>query len=103
MIDLVSLAKAKLQLRIEGTERDADIAMKIAQASAIVMQYYKKTAVPDEWYGVSSSPATITVPADIEAATLLVLGELYENREASIANVLSDSVKALIPRDPTLA
>jgi hypothetical protein len=102
VISLVSLEVGKTHLRVDVTDHDADITLKIAQASAIVMRFYKKDVVPDDWI-VNNSPISYDIPADIQAAVLLVLSDLYENREASIANPLSDAVKSLIPRDPTLA
>lgn len=101
MILLVSIEEAKQHLRILHDESDADIEMKLAAASAIVLRYHKQDAVPAEW--LIGSPFEISPPHDIKASVLLVLSELYENREAGIANPLSDAVKSLIPRDPTLA
>lgn len=99
---LVTLAQAKLHLRIvDDTTHDADISLKIAMASEIVLHHHKLSTVPSEW--LIGSPVTIDAPPMIQAATLLVLGELFANREGGVANVLSDAVKSLIPRIPTLA
>lgn len=101
---LVSLAQAKQHLRIDAdvTDHDTDVEMKILQASAILMRHYKRDSIPAEWL-LNTSPLTYEIPYDIQAATLLILGELYFNREASNVNALSPAVKALIPRMPTLA
>ncbi len=111
MIDLVTLERAKEHLRVTGSESDDDILGKISQASDFVLNYLKiadlvadsspptSPAVTDIWppYGI--------VPGEVEAATLLVLGELYEKREAADADVLSQAVRDLLHRrrDPALA
>lgn len=102
MIDLVTLSVAKVHLGLLNDDRDTDVYMKIHQASEIVMRYYKHETAPQEWV-LNSSPVTYEIPSDMQAATLLVLGELFYNREAGVANILSDAVKSIIPRDPTLA
>lgn len=101
MILLVSLEEAKIHLRITDNDRDSDIEMKLAAASSIVLQHAKLDSVPAEW--LIGSPPEISAPGNIQAATLLALSELFENREAGISNPLSNSVKSIIPRYPTLA
>lgn len=107
MIDLVTLNQAKDHLRIvlTDTQHDTDVQFKIAQASEIVMDYIKRSVVPDEWTVSSVSPISYSIPALVQAATLLVVGELYFNREASTADVLSTAVMNLLERyrDPALA
>lgn len=104
MIALVTLIQAKTHLNILNSDHDADITFKIAQASEIVTDYIKVKVVPDEWT-IGTSPQTYDVPALIQAAVLLVVGELYFSREASIANVLSPAVMSLLERyrDPAIA
>lgn len=106
-MSLVTLETAKSHLRIEAsfTLDDADITRKAAQASAIVIDYLKKPA--DMWQDTPGDP--LDVPAVVEAAVLLVLGALYENREgvegAQNAQPLSQAAKDLVHRfrDPALA
>lgn len=106
MTDLVTLTQGKLHLNIvlTDTSHDTDIAFKISQASEIVMDYIKVKVVPDEWT-VNTSPVFYEIPALIQAATLLVLGELYFNRESSVANIISPAIEALLARyrDPAIA
>lgn len=107
MLSLVTLEEAKEQLRVTGELDDAKIEQVILAASAIVLGYIKIT-VP-----VEDSPDTRisqmfdsdTVPEEVKAASLLVIGDLYENREGQNADPLSLTVKSLLcaRRDPTLA
>lgn len=104
MIDLITLEQAKMQVNQDGTHKDPDLQLKLTAASAIVMNYIKKSAPLDAW-ALGTSPETYEIPADIQAATLLVLGELYENHEASTSNPISPAVQALLSQywDPALA
>lgn len=70
-MDLVTLADAKLHLHA-GDERNADVALKVSQASEIVISYIGTTA--------AATWTTATAPAPVQAATLILLGHLYENR-----------------------
>lgn len=104
MIDLFTLAQARAHLGVLNTLRDTDIASKISQASEIVLDYI--TVSSDDWIlDSTTSPVTHDVPPLIEAAALLVLSELFENREASTVDVLSGPVRSLLQRyhDPALA
>jgi len=70
---LVTLATAKAHLRITGTTDDADVQLKLDQAEAIILDYLAERADP-LWV----SPET--VPKEVVAAILLMLGRLYEHR-----------------------
>lgn len=83
------------------TDHDHDIDTKIEEASAIYMTHAKLESVPAEWF--EGSPLQIDAPAYVKAAVKLILSELYENREASNSRPLSESVKSIIKRDPTIA
>lgn len=106
MIAFVTLSQAKAHLRIaeSNTAHDTDVTMKIEMASEIVLDYLKKPSIPTEWL-IGSPQTTIAAPALIQAATLLVLGELFMNREASVTDVLSPAVQSLLERhrDPAMA
>lgn len=106
MIILITFAEGKEHLRVDHNVDDADIQRKIDQATNIVLDYLKMRTVPSSWTGGTAfSPPGDGVPGTVKAATLLVLGELWENREASVAIVLSDAVKSLLHRwrDPAMA
>ncbi len=107
-IYLVTLDRAKTHLRPTDAETDAELMDRIADASAIVLKHCNTIPAPEE-----TSPDTSivqmfgsdTVPYDIQAATLLVLGEIHEKREAVAAEPLSRAVLDLLRqyRDPVLA
>lgn len=100
----MTVQQAKDHLRIVTTDDDDDIDLKLSAASEIVMDYIKKKDVPEDWIS-DHSPITYDIPFPIKAATLLVLSELFENREAQISLPISPSVEALLERfrDPALA
>jgi Phage gp6-like head-tail connector protein len=101
----ISLDVAKQHLRIlpEDIDDDADITRKIDQASAIVSDYLKKA---DDW-----TPTAAETPI-LEAATLMVLSKLYDDRNVGEENdervalgYLSPQVTAILHRlrDPAVA
>lgn len=105
-IALVSLDQAKDHLRVTHDNDDEDIFSKVEQASAIVLDYLKLSVTPTDWGNLSGdSPPGTGVPHLIQAATLLILGELFKGRESSTVDVLSNAVKSLLHRyrDPALA
>ena len=81
---MISLDNARYHLRIDGTEHDAEIEQKLMLAAAIVSDYIGRNSQSN---------------SDIEdAAVMLVLGELWLNRESSTADVLSPAVRSLLER-----
>jgi hypothetical protein len=71
---LITLEQAKQQLRIDYDDQDADLIMKMEQASAIIVDYLKK---PDHGWTAE------TVPPPVQAAILLVLTALWDDRDGS--------------------
>lgn len=110
---LVTLAQAKRHLRVDFSDEDADIELRTAAASAAVVRYLK-AASP---YELDSSGAVVTDSAgdpvvlfEAQAATLLMLGYLYKDRDgdpdqAYQMGYLPAPVTALLYaiRDPALA
>lgn len=83
---LVSLADAKLHLRADSsTHEDSDIALKIGAASLAVLRYIGDSADAfldsDGEVPVDSAGDPVGVPEDVQAATLILLGDLYRNRD----------------------
>lgn len=105
MANLVSLEQVNQALRLDmdldadlsgnpDADRIADVTAKIAQASDIVLNYLKNPADSEYWDEDST-------PERIQAATVLVVGSLYDGE----AEPLSDPVKDILrrDRDPALA
>ena len=71
---LITKEQAKSHLLIDYDDRDADLEMKMQQAEEIVVDYLKK---PDHGWTVE------TVPKTVQAAILLVLTALFDDRDGS--------------------
>ncbi len=76
---LIAFADAKQHLRIpsDETDHDGDIALKLAQAEALVLDRCNSTAY---WRAITATWTDVTVPPAVTAAICLVLAHLYENR-----------------------
>ncbi len=101
---MIALPDARRHLRIDGAQDDEEITQKLATAQAIV----------DSYADPSLARQPVTLPASptpeqqraydlqartalaLDAATLLVLGELWANRESGASDPLSPAVKNLL-------
>lgn len=96
---LITLAQAKRHLYVDDDAHNTDILLKVDQASAIILNYLKSQADPT-W-------TDATVPGPVQAATLLMLTHLYEERGDNMASnaALWEAVANLCRRfrDPALA
>lgn len=104
----VTLEEAKLHLRVDGDAEDSDITLKVHAASGAVRGYLKSAA--DLYLGEDGTPDLDKVPFEVKAATLLMLGHLYKDRDEDSSNAYSQGflprpVTALLYplRDPALA
>ena len=86
---LVSLEEAKDHLRVDNDDGDSDISLKIEAASQAVLNYiapdqlfYNTGGIPD----YDTGGVAIDIPGPIKAAVLLILGELYKNRDGEQYN-----------------
>lgn len=85
-MNLVTLQQARAHLRSDETDDDADLEMKIAAASASVLDYVGDFALnfldefglPLEVEGVA-----MPVPSRIQQATLIMVAYLYNERDGS--------------------
>ena len=71
MAALLTLDEAKLHCRVDHNDEDALLGALIATATAAVADYMNAT-----------EPVDSTAPAPVKSAALLLVGDLYENREA---------------------
>lgn len=75
----VTLDEAKAHLRVDGTDDDADITLKLAAAEDAAAQYLDRHL---PW--TDADDAEAPVPASVKVAILLILGDLYAVREGSV-------------------
>jgi hypothetical protein len=82
---LVSLTQAKDHLRIDSSAEDSYLGLMIRASSAAVLNYIRSGAdlftdsAGDVYLDSAGDP--IDVPEDVQAATLLLLGFMYRNRD----------------------
>lgn len=127
---LVTLAQASAHLRRDTSDDDADLTLKIEAASGTVLNYLKgkrylyvpeydsdgDVVLDSDGYPVPEldSDDAPVVRQEVKTATLIMVGELYKNREAEQGGAidaqfgygyLPRSVVALLYplRDPALA
>lgn len=81
---ILTLPEIKTHLRLDASETDEDALLtSLNEAAHDHAEQYLGRSVP--W--TDSEGATVDVPASIKAAELLIIGDLYENREAQIIGV----------------
>ena len=100
MVALVTLNAAKEHLRLDDADQDEEVEARIGDASDIIVDYLKR---PNHGW------TDQTVPGQVRAAVLLVLGSLWVNRDAvgdaADQDPISPAVVSLLRRmrDPALA
>ncbi|MGA0587269.1 head-tail connector protein [Dyella sp. KRB-257] len=82
MTEPVSLDEAKLHLRVDDTADDSLITPLITAAREHVEKFIKR---PVPWQ--DEAGADVAVPASIKVAILLIVGDLYANREGQFVGV----------------
>ena len=87
---IVSLADAKTHLRVDGSAEDGFIELLLGAAEDAVARYLNR---PVPWRDTDGTETP--VPAAVKVAVLLILGDLYANREASV-------VGATVSANPTV-
>ncbi len=109
-MNLVTFTEAKEHLRVDHDLDDAQINRMRRQASSAVLDYMKididETAF--DYVDEFGEPIENNIPQEIRAATLLVLGALYENRDGDefrSPQAFSQTVRDLLwrHRDPAMA
>lgn len=86
MVMLVGLQQAKDHLRVDTADEDNDLTLKIHAASAAVLNYIRNGAdIFTDSTGepiVDSNEAPLGIPYEVQAATLLMVGYLYKDRDS---------------------
>lgn len=81
---LVTLQEASDHLRLDSDADEADVLLKIRAASAAVRRYLKDASpfeLDSNGDPVTDSNGDTVVLFEVRAAVLMMLGELYKNRE----------------------
>lgn len=83
MVMLVSLQQASDHLRRDTTDDNADLELKIEAASLAVLNYIDDHSFLDSsgFPELDSAGDPIDVPRPIQSAVLLILGDLYADRD----------------------
>lgn len=87
---LVTLQQASDHLRRDTTDDDTDLEDKIMAASNIVLNYVGAGA--DDFINSSNVDSTGNpiIPRAVQAATLLMIGYLYKNREPADPKTMTE-------------
>ncbi|MFA6063874.1 MAG: head-tail connector protein [Gallionella sp.] len=87
MVMLVTLQQSKDHLRIDTSDGDNDLTLKIHAASAAVLNYIRNGA--DVFLDSSGEPVLdsnsfpLGIPYEVQAATLLMVGYLFKDRDTN--------------------
>lgn len=79
---VLTLDEIKAHLRLDGSEEDAQLTLLSEAAEDYAAQYLGR-ALP--WLDDLGAPEP--VPPSVRAALLLIVGDLYENREGAFVGV----------------
>lgn len=95
---LVTLQQAADHLRIDDVDsEESDLTLKILAASAVVLNYIE---MDYEDFTDSDSDGTPEIPYEIQAAVLLLLGDIHRYRDSSSQSytnpTLPDPIRALL-------
>lgn len=80
---VITLDQAKHQLRLCGSEEDQHLSLLIEAAVEHASQFIDR---PIPW--LNSDGEEVPVPSDLKLGILLILSDLYENREGLIVGTI---------------
>lgn len=93
--ELVTLEEAKDHLRVTHDFEDADITLKLRAAEEIAVEYLDRAVYPSQ-EALDAALATETAGPDpmvctdmVRAGILLLLGDLYANREETVTGSIA--------------
>ena len=106
---MINLTDARRHLRIDGTDHDEEIQQKLEEAIALAAVYVGASTAPppydlqdfstltnEEAAAAYDAEAALWQRRGIDAAVLLIIGDLWMNRESSTGDPLSDAVKNVL-------
>lgn len=79
---VLTLEEIKAHLRLDGDEENVQLTLLSEAAEDYATQYLGRSL---PWLDDEGAPAP--VPASVRAALLLIVGDLYENREGAFVGV----------------
>lgn len=85
--ELVTLQEAKAHLRVDGDDDDADITLKLRAAEEMAVAYLDRAVYPSQAAldaavaADAAGPDPMVCTFAVRAGILLILGDLYANRE----------------------
>lgn len=110
MIQLVTLDEAKMHLRITDDDQDADVTFRVMAASSAVLNYLngaRNLYVPeidsngdfvtddDGYYVALEDSDGKQIRQEVKAATLILLADMYANREGAAGTVAAAYLMAM--------
>jgi len=84
---IVSLTEIKTHLRLDHNSEDADLLLYIEAAEAHVANFLNRSLVSWGEHGSPLGSPSIPVPEPVRHAVKMIVGDLYENREAATADM----------------
>lgn len=99
---MISIATAKQHLRVDGSDEDALIQLYVEAATHAACDYLGRKVYADQQSldaDLDAGEYAMVITPAIWAAVLLILGDLYANRErhnSSITAVVMDRAQALL-------
>lgn len=111
MTALVSQEEARRWLKLGpagDANDDADLEDKIAQASAIFLQYHSDGDIPEAWesdISPATSPATVDpalVPDEVKQAVAIILHDIWDGRGSKDPMARSYNLQRML-RGPALS
>jgi hypothetical protein len=80
-VNLITMTQAKAHLYVDHDFNDRDINDKRAHASGVVLDYCKVDVNDTGFDWVDDLGEPLNTPPEVIAATLLILGGIYQNRD----------------------
>lgn len=81
---VLTLEEIKAHLRLDGNDEDALLTALSEATQDYATQYLGRTSIP--WDDADGLP--VPVPASVKAAMLLIICDLYENREDQVVGTI---------------
>lgn len=84
---IVSLSEIKSHLRVDHSDSDSDLVLYLEAAEAHVANFLNRSLLSWGEHGSPVGSPSVAVPEPVRHAIKMIVGDLYENREAATADV----------------